>query len=151
MPDLVIRPSMKKVYLIYVLCLVLFLGACAAYAWYEPPRAPWWPITIPLVVFLWPLKLHLDRSFTTLTVADGKLRYEGGVVSRTIRTMELHKLQDVRVDQTMGQRLVNVGKISLETAGESGGLAMDSVDDPQRIADQILHAARGNESKNAGV
>ena len=55
--------------------------------------------------------------------------------------MEIKKVQDVRVDQTLGQRILGMGDISIETAGDSSRLTMRSIDRPQVVADQILDAA----------
>ena len=55
--------------------------------------------------------------------------------------MEIKKVQDVRVDQSLGQRILGVGDISIETAGESSRLTMVSIDRPQAVADKILEAA----------
>jgi uncharacterized membrane protein YdbT with pleckstrin-like domain len=151
MPEqIVVRPSMKKVWSTYFFCGLLFLGAVAAYAYYQPPNWPGWLIALPMLFFLWPLAMHLARSFTILTVNDGKLRYQAGMLARSTRTMDLSRLQDVRVDQSVWQRMMNIGSISLETAGESGRLTMDSIDSPHQRADAILEAARLR-SSNSGT
>ena len=142
MNELTIRPSMKKVWASYILCLAIFLAACAAYAWFKPDNWPAWITGVPLLLFVWPLAGHIERAYTLLSVSEGRLRYQSGVLSRTVRNMELSRLQDVRVDQTLWQRILNIGSISLETAGETSGLTMGSVDSPQRRADAILEAAR---------
>ena len=150
MAELIIRPSFKKVWLAYAVCGLLFLAFCAFYGWYQPAGWPAWLITVPLVLFIWPIAMHVGRSFTILTVEEGKLRYQTGILSRSTRTMDLSRLQDVRVEQTLWERMIRIGSISVETAGESGGLTMESVDGPQRRADAILEAARGR-TANAGI
>jgi membrane protein YdbS with pleckstrin-like domain len=140
--EIVVRPSMKKVWSVYVLCGLLFAIACAAYGYYQPSSWPGWLLALPLLLFLWPLAMHIGRSFTLLTVGDGRLRYQTGMLARSTRTMDLGRLQDVRVDQTAWQRLMNVGSISVETAGEAGQVTMDSIDSPHQRADAILEAAR---------
>ena len=44
-------------------------------------------------------------------------------------------MQDVRVDQSFMDRLLNLGTIAIETAGEASGLTMAGVEDPQEVAD----------------
>lgn len=133
---------MKKVWALYGLCLMVFLAGCVAYSKFQPANWPNWLVVVPLVLFIWPVSHHLVRGFTILTVSGGKLRYQEGVLSRSTRTMELSRLQDVRVDQTLWQRIIGIGSVSLETAGESGRLMMESIDDPHGRADAILEAAR---------
>jgi len=55
--------------------------------------------------------------------------------------MELAKIQDVRVHQSMGQRLLNIGNIDIETAGERGTLIIRNIDRPQTVADFILESS----------
>lgn len=101
---------------------------------------------LPLVL-LWPAVRWLRRRFTKATVSGDRLRYETGLASKSTRTIQLSKIQDVRVDQTLAQRLFAVGDISIETAGESSRLTIHSVDDPQRVADELMtlshHGATG--------
>ena len=55
--------------------------------------------------------------------------------------MELSRIQDVRVEQSLTQRLLGIGNITVETAGETGRVSMSNVDRPQDIADFILESA----------
>jgi|SRR4051794_22771023 len=99
-------------------------------------------LIVPAAIVLWTLLRHVRLRSTKLTVADGKLRYETGMFSRSVRTMELVKVQDVRVDQTVMNRILGLGTIVIETAGETGRLEMAGVDQPQQVAEYILEAAR---------
>jgi len=56
-------------------------------------------------------------------------------------------VQDVRVDQSLGQRLLQIGNLSIETAGEASRLTMENIDNPQQVADEIIDAAHGEEQK----
>ncbi len=76
---------------------------------------------------------HIQRV-TKITVLSDH-HDESGMFSKTTRTVELAKVQDVRVDQTPSQRIMNMGNISLETAGSSSRLIMNSIDRPQAAAD----------------
>jgi uncharacterized membrane protein YdbT with pleckstrin-like domain len=101
-----------------------------------------WLMIFPALLLLWTAAKHLRLRFTKLTIAGNKIRYEAGMLSKSTRTMELAKVQDVRVDQSFFQRMVGIGNISLETAGETSRLTMTDIDQPQLVADYILEAAR---------
>jgi len=103
----------------------------------------WAVEAVPALAVLYLMIRHMRRRMVKLTILDDRLRYEAGFLSKTTRTMELTKVQDVRVDQTMGQRMLNIGNLSLETAGESSRIVMPSVDRPHEAADRILEYARG--------
>jgi uncharacterized membrane protein YdbT with pleckstrin-like domain len=99
-------------------------------------------LIVPALIVLWTLVKHLRLRYTKLVVGGGKLRYETGMISRSVRTMELAKVQDVRVDQSFMDRLLGLGTISIETAGETSRLTMAGVAQPQDVADYILETIR---------
>src|SRR4051795_4865706 len=139
MPELKIRPSAKLLIPLYVLAVAL----AVLIEVYRKDRDPSliYLHAIPVFLLVWTAVRHMRLSFTTLTVSGGKLRYQSGILSRSTRTMEIKKVQDVRVDQTLGQRMLGMGDISIETAGDSSRLTMTSIDRPQHVADEILDAA----------
>ena len=72
-------------------------------------------------------------------ITGDRLRYETGVTSKITRNIQLSKVQDVRVDQRLMQRIWNVGNLSIETAGEASRLTIPNVDHPQSLADEIMN------------
>jgi uncharacterized membrane protein YdbT with pleckstrin-like domain len=99
-------------------------------------------MAVPLLVLIWPAMRWLRRRLTKATIGGERLRYETGLLTKSTRTIQLPKVQDVRVDQSLFQRLVNVGDLSIETAGEASRLTVHNVDDPQALADEILNRAQ---------
>jgi putative membrane protein len=105
----------------------------------------WLPF-IASIVFV-PAFLRLARrQLTKVTLAGDRLRYETGFAAKTTRTIQISKVQDVRVDQRPMQRIFKVGDISIETAGETSRLTIPDVDDPQAVADVILDRAHGGQT-----
>ena len=141
MADIEVRPSTKLLKPFYALAAVLAL----AIIWFCWARADWTPaflLILPGVLALWAAIRTVELRFTRMYVAGGRLRYETGMLSKTTRTIEIHKVQDVRVDQTLTQRMLSMGNISIETAGETSRLTMANVDRPHDVADRILQAAQ---------
>jgi membrane protein YdbS with pleckstrin-like domain len=138
-----LRPSLKFIKLSYVFWLVLAV-AIAVYllAAGNPDRRLWGLLAAPALFAIITLVRHIRRRLIKLTILTDRLRYESGLISKTTRTMELAKVQDVRVDQTFGQRLAGVGDLSFETAGGSSRIVVRSIDRPQEAADHILELAR---------
>ena len=139
-----ISASVKIIKIGYVVCLLAAIGI-AGYllAIHNQDERMWALLAIPVLGALYLMIRHLRRRLVKLTILDDRLRYEAGFLSKTTRTMELTKVQDVRVDQTVGQRMLNIGNLSLETAGESSHIVMPSVDRPHEAADRILEMSRG--------
>ena len=128
MPDTIVRPSVKLVKLTYWLSLLL-AAAILAYSFVEgTPRNIRWLLLLPGLIVICAAFAHLARLFTKLTIGAERLRYEAGMLSKSTRTMELRKVQDVR-------------NLSIETAGETSRMTITNIDQPNQVADTILNAA----------
>lgn len=145
MADIVIRPSLKFIKAGYVCALLVVCAAIVIHYEYlvdryPDQRIPYLPIA-SLLVLLWPIKRHLQRQTVKLTIAGDKLRYETGLASKSMRIIQLPKVQDVRVLQSVWQRMFGVGDISIETAGENSRLVVKNLDRPRELAEQITDAS----------
>jgi uncharacterized membrane protein YdbT with pleckstrin-like domain len=145
MADIVIRPSMKFIKAGYVLVLLIICAAVIVHYKYLVDRYPqqqypYLPIA-SLFLLIWPIKRHLQRQTVKLTIAGEKLRYEVGLTSKSTRIIQLPKVQDVRVIQSVSQRIFDVGDVSIETAGENSRLVVENLDAPRQLAEQLTDAA----------
>jgi uncharacterized membrane protein YdbT with pleckstrin-like domain len=141
MTDMMIRPSLKliKVGYLFMGLVGIAIGA-AVYSKFGEPYG-----FFALLLLLWPLSKHWRRQLTKITINGDKLRYEIGLLSKVTRTIQLSKVQDVTVRQGLGQRLMGVGDLSIETAGETSRLTISNIDQPQEIADRIMEIAQHGE------
>jgi uncharacterized membrane protein YdbT with pleckstrin-like domain len=143
MADLVIRPSIKGIIVWYalsallVIAIVIFLQSRA----FQPPEL-WSLMVIPLALDLWASLKHVRLNTRRITLENGVLRYEDGLVGKTQRNIMLDKVRDVRMEQTLGQRLVGVGDLCVEALGDSGSITLENVDRPREIADALVAAMR---------
>ena len=145
MADIVIRPSLKFIKAGYVCALLVVAAALIVHykylvVQYPEQRYPYLPL-VSLLILLWPIKRHLQRQTVKLTIAGDKLRYETGLTTKSMRIIQLSKVQDVRVIQSFGQRVFGVGDISIETAGENSRLVVENLDRPRELAEQITDAS----------
>jgi uncharacterized membrane protein YdbT with pleckstrin-like domain len=152
MPAMVLRPSTKFIKLGYALCLVMAI-AIAAYLKSTGPADDryWWLLIVPGFLMVMVITRHMKQRLIKLEVFSDHVRYESGFFSKTTRSEQVVKLQDVRVDQTLGQRMVGIGNLSFETAGGSSRIVMPSIDSPQSAADHILVLARAQGIKPDGT
>ena len=156
-PDLTIRPTTKFLTAATIFVALVFLALEITYfaLWRHDERLTLLPLVLP-VIFLIPAYHWLRRAAIKVTVAGDRLRYETGLASKTTRTVQLTKLQDVRVDQSFTQRLFDIGNLSLETSGETSRLTIHNVDRPHAMADELLNRSqlgtegRGHEQGPAG-
>jgi len=142
MPQAVVRPSMKLIRAGYTLVfLIIFLWVMLWANSEKMQNLPSWIPLVPVILLIIPIRRHVRRHFIKMTLDEGKLKHETGVFSRSIRHLQISKIQDVRVDQTLAQRLLGTGDLSIETAGETSLLTMRNVDEPLEVASMILKAA----------
>lgn len=138
-----IRPTAKFVIFSYLFTSALAM--VAAGIWYRQQARREFLYAIlacaALALFI-AAKRHLRLQFTSLTFDGQGLKFQDGVVSKSTRLLNMSKIQDVRVDQGIADRILGIGAITLETAGEAGRLVMENVDHPQDVAHRILALAQ---------
>lgn len=142
---MVIRQSSKLIvagYILFALAevAILILWFATSYHWENVPY--WAPMIFPAVLLLFLAIRHVRILGTRMTVAGERLQYEEGIFAKTTRTIELAKVQDVRVDQTVAQRMLNLGDLSVETAGGSSRILIHSIDRPHEAANHMLDLAK---------
>jgi uncharacterized membrane protein YdbT with pleckstrin-like domain len=136
-----VRPSIRLVRPFYSVSILLIVLVFALVNNTENTSYDWL-FVLPAVLLVWTVVRHVKLRFTTLKLEAGKLRYQTGMFTKSTRTLEIAKVQDVQVDQTLTQRLLNIGDIRIETAGDSAPLYMRNIDNPQAVADYILESPR---------
>ncbi len=141
MEDRIIRPSMKTVWIAYALAFAIITAGLWAYFEYGEAQ-PKWLMAIPLIALLFPIRMHLKRRLVSLRLQDHHLTLETGFLSRTRRTLDMAKIQDVTVKQTVGQRMLGVGDLLLEDSGQGGAMAILNLDSPRAVADSIIASSK---------
>ena len=132
---------MKTVWGAYVLAILIAAVGIWAYFTYAADK-PRWILAFLLIFFIPPLRMQMMRRMITLRLHDDHLTMESGFFSRTRRTLDMAKVQDVTVRQSFGQRILGVGDLMLESAGESGRMAILNVDSPRDLADTIIAGSK---------
>ncbi len=146
MSEMTVRPTLKWVRFAYtVWFLIAFALVLICNNYWDGKYLEWVALGVGLLWLAWPLPLQIRRRMTKLIIEDDRLRLEAGLFSKTTRTLQLSKIQDVTVRQSLVQRMLNLGDLALETAGESGALLVRDLDQPQVVADQIMDLARGQQ------
>src|SRR5689334_19144462 len=106
----VVRPSLKLVVVWYVVVFALLAAAAyGTYAYFEKPFNPWHLIVLVLLVI--PITKHLSTRTVSLSIDSDHLTLESGLLSRTRRTMDLAKVQDVTARQSFWERLFGMGDL----------------------------------------
>ncbi len=143
--DMKVHPSTTLIKARYALALVL-IGA-VLYYWHTLKKpALLGGLIVPAILIVSAVGRHLKIRFTTLELIGDRLKMDSGMASKTSRSVPLTKVQDITVSQSLGQRIMGVGDITVVTAGDAGSLTMQDVSEPRAVAEKILDRV-GNRSK----
>jgi uncharacterized membrane protein YdbT with pleckstrin-like domain len=109
-----------------------------------------WVILAVGVVFLVLVIIgQLRRIRTTYSITNQRLTIKTGILSRDVHQTRLERIQNVNSSQSLFERLLRIGTVEFDTAGETQfDFAFRGVGDPPgivRTVDRALHALRGSE------
>ncbi len=137
MPELKIRPSTTLATLHFIVAAV---SAIIIYYLSRQYASQAWlaAYVIPGLLIVKGIIGHVRARLTYIEMAGDRLKFESGLFSKVSRSIPLAKVQDVTVRQTISQRLVGMGDLSIETAGETSRLTISSINSPRVVAEQIL-------------
>jgi uncharacterized membrane protein YdbT with pleckstrin-like domain len=145
MEEFVVRPSIKLLKTAYGVAIftIVCLGIAKAMDLLQALAQYWWLAFVPPVLYLcWIASRHLNLMLSKLVVNDDRVRYEAGLLSKQMHAIDVSKVHDVRVEQSVRQRVLGVGDLTVETAASSSRIHIKDIDDPQKVADRILQLSR---------
>jgi len=92
----------------------------------------------------------LQRFFTQYTITTKRLTIRSGILSKTESSTNVDRIQNITVKQSPVDRIMKVGSIDFDTAGDNAGdrFSFIGVNDPQDLRERIMHAR--DDEKAAG-
>ncbi len=97
---------------------------------------------------------QLRRLQTRYAITNRRLTIETGILSRNLHQTRLERVQNVNATQSLGERILHVGTVTFDTAGEAEfDFAFRGVDNPRaivRTVDRALQQLRGGEPRAPG-
>lgn len=143
MQPLVIKSTAKAVLGWLILSTLLLLGiAVSLYTRNWQPPSLLALFVFPLVIDLWVVLRLVQLQHRQMILRGDMLRFEEGFLRKSQRTLMLTKIEDVRVEQSLLQRLFGLGDLAVQATGDSAPLRLDNIDNARSVADRILNAAQ---------
>ena len=107
-----------------------------------------WVVVVVVVVFVVLIIVaQIRRVQTTYSITNRRLTIETGILSRRLHQTRLERVQNVNATQSLAERIVRIGTVDFDTAGESEfDFAFRGVRDPRgivRTVDRALHTVGG--------
>ena len=93
----------------------------------------------------------VKRVATNYTITDRRLHIKRGIVSRTIQETRLERVQNVNYNQSVIQRMLQIGDVDFDTAaGDDYNFVFAGVAQPEEVVEQVDAATRGA-NKHSGL
>ena len=144
-----VRPTMIFVYVWYAVAVAIVLGVSVllgVLSRYEVAWArDWWFLVLLVALipaFAIPVYKHIMRRREVYTLTNHKLEMRYGLIAKTVQNIPLRNIQEVTVNASVRQRLLRLGDIIIESASETGQVALAEIHNPDRYAGMILTELR---------
>jgi uncharacterized membrane protein YdbT with pleckstrin-like domain len=112
-------------------------------------QAGWVAAAVVAAIAIVLLSGLISRLRTTYTITDQRLTIDIGLLARDLHQTRLERVQNVGSRQTLPQRLLGVGNVEFDTAGEAAfDFSFRGVSHPHEIVRTVDRALR--ELRHAG-
>lgn len=90
-------------------------------------------IAFVFVLILWALVPFLRWLTTDYVFTDRRIIVRSGIITRQGRDMPLAKINDISFSVSLLGRILNYGRLDIQSAGENEGLTVEDVPDVEEI------------------
>jgi uncharacterized membrane protein YdbT with pleckstrin-like domain len=105
-----------------------------------------WPLVggiVALGIALTILGGLLKRITTTYTITNRRLNIKRGLISRQVQETRLERVQNVNFDQSVYQRVMQIGDVDFDTAaGDDYNFIFAGVAEPEDVVHQVNEATQ---------
>ena len=135
---------------IIVLLINVFVGSflivIAPWSWLQ------WAIAVVMVFFLfWPSLFMFLRWITTQYVfTDRRIIVRQGILSKSGRDVPLSKINNVSFFVPFLGRILNYGRLEIQSAGENDGLSIKDVPSVESIQRDVYQLMESDDSRRRG-
>jgi uncharacterized membrane protein YdbT with pleckstrin-like domain len=81
---------------------------------------------------------------TRFAVTDQRVAYQSGFFRRKGVSIPLNRVNNVNFEQTMIERLLGNGTLTIESAGETGDSVFENIPDPDEVRSVIFREVQGH-------
>jgi uncharacterized membrane protein YdbT with pleckstrin-like domain len=101
------------------------------------------PVTVVVVLVLVVLIGLIMRISTTYTISNQRLHIRRGIIARKVQQTRLERVQNVNTEQSVLQRILQVGTVDFDTAGTGDAdFAFRGVAQPEKVMASVDQAQR---------
>lgn len=95
----------------------------------------WWAGIITIPYALWK---YFETKYTTYTLTSQRLRMERGVLTKSVDEVELYRIKDTQLSQTVWDRVLNIGTIEVLSSDETNPkIFLPKIPNPREVREQL--------------
>ncbi|TFV91574.1 PH domain-containing protein [Blastococcus sp. CT_GayMR20] len=107
-------------------------------------------LAIAVVLLLFAVLVPLLRWRTThYVVTTHRLLFREGILARRGRDLALSRITDVSFTQTLWERIINSGTLTIESAGDSGATVLRQIPDSDGVQQLLNHMVEEDADRRA--
>ena len=134
-----LRGQIGKGLLWILIGLALIAGVVAAALFHGKVQVPWWAYLIVIVIAVILMLIPVLRTKSIrYRITNYRIDFERGIFSKDIDTLELWHVEDIRFHQSLIDRIMGVGNISVISHDDTmPDLLMTSLPNPRNLYEQL--------------
>jgi uncharacterized membrane protein YdbT with pleckstrin-like domain len=94
-------------------------------------------IVVVAVAAVWLLVWYIATKMDHLAIKEDEIVWSHGLISKQYTEISLSSIRTTRINQTLVQRLLNAGDVTIFTAGDHPELFIRGLPEPGRIRDLV--------------
>ncbi len=128
---------------------VLIVGAVVAALAYTPDSwpnwVPWAAVGVGVILLLaYPFRFFIDWITSHFVVTSDRLIHREGWFAKRSMEIPLENINDVRFNQSVFERIIKAGDLTIESAGEFGQQNFTDIRDPEQVQKVIYEMSEEN-------
>ena len=131
------RPHWKVLLGAFGWAMLLMAAVGVAFAALPSDIARWTPLAALALWLVLSARAVVDRWFTNYVLTTERIIVRRGMIARTGTEIPLESVVNVLFAQTVWERLLRYGDVTLESAGVQGRSVLDDIPDPEGFQSQV--------------
>ena len=131
---------------------VLIVGGVVAALAYTPDSWPnwvaWAAVVVGVILLLaYPFRFFIDWITSHFVVTSDRLIHREGWFAKRSMEIPLENINDVRFNQSVFERVIKAGDLTIESAGEFGQQNFTDIHDPEQVQKVIYETSEANSQR----
>jgi uncharacterized membrane protein YdbT with pleckstrin-like domain len=147
-----LRPHWMALALPVLITVLLVAGVVVVFAFFDPPGWLAWTVgLLGLLLFLaFPVRSLLAWLTSHFVVTSDRVIHRSGWLAKSSMEVPLERINDVKLRQTVFERLVGAGDLVIESGGEYGQNRFSDIRKPEDVQKLIFEMSEENQNRMAG-